>query len=82
MYHNVLAQHRTESYRLKGVYYWLINKQKETLKWWKKSIQEGERLGARLKVSRTYMEVGRRMLMLESEYKELNGMKAEEYIYG
>jgi tetratricopeptide (TPR) repeat protein len=74
------AQHRTESYKLTGVYYWLINKQRKALKSWHKSIEEGERLGARLELSRTYFEVGKRLLEAESKYKMLNGIKAEEYL--
>ena len=75
-----VAQHRTESYRLMGAYNWLINRQKAALKWWKKSIQEGENLGARPELARTYMEVGKRLLGPESKYKELNDVKAEEYL--
>jgi len=74
------AQHRTESYKLLGVYYWLIKKQKKAVKWWNKSIKEGERLGARLELSRTYFEVGKRLLETESKYKMFNGIKAEEYL--
>jgi tetratricopeptide (TPR) repeat protein len=75
-----VAQHRTESYKLKGVYYWLINKEKKALKWWHKAIEEGERLGARLELSRVYFEVGKRLLEAESKYKMFNGIKAEEYL--
>jgi tetratricopeptide (TPR) repeat protein len=75
-----VAQHRTESYKLTGVYYWLINKQKKALKCWYKAIEEGEDLGARLELSRAYYEVGKRMLEAESKYKTLNGIKAEEYL--
>lgn len=74
------AQHRTESYKLIGVYYWLIKEQKKALKWWNKSIKEGERLGARLGLSRTYFEVGKRLLEAESKYKMLNEVNAEEYL--
>ncbi len=74
------SQHRTESYKLTGVYYWLINKQTKALKWWRKAIEEGERLGARLELSRTYFEVGKRLLEAESRYKMLNGIKAQEYL--
>jgi len=74
------AQHRIESYKLTGVYYWLINKQKKALKWWNRSIEEGERLGARLELSRAYFEVGKRLLEAGSKYKMLNGIKAEEYL--
>ena len=75
-----VAQHRTESYRLMGLYFWLINKQKRALKWWNKSIKEGERLGARLELSRTYFEIGKRLLEAKSNFKKLDGMKAKEYI--
>jgi len=71
---------RTEALRLMGKYYWLIGKQRRAIKWWNKSIQEGERLGARPELSRTYMEVGKRLLEPHSKYKELNGLGAEEYL--
>jgi hypothetical protein len=74
------AGRRTEALRLMGNYYWLIGKQKKALKWWNKCIQEGERLGARPELSRTYMEVGKRLLEPTSKYKELNGILAEEYL--
>jgi tetratricopeptide (TPR) repeat protein len=74
------AQNRTESYKLTGVYYWLINRQKKALKWWYKAIREGERLDARLGLSRTYFEVGKRLLEIESKYKMLNGIEAESYL--
>jgi len=74
-----VAQYRTESYKLKGVYYWLINKQKKALKWWYKAIKEGEHLGARLELARTYVEIGKRLLEPKSDYKIFNGIKAEEY---
>jgi len=74
------AQNRTESYKLKGVYYWLINREKKALKWWHKAIEEGESLDARLELSRAYFEVGKRLLEAESKYKVLNGIKAEDYL--
>jgi hypothetical protein len=63
-----------------GIYYWLIGKQKKALQWWRRSIKEGERINARLELSRTYMEVGRRLLEPKSKYKELNGMTVTEYL--
>ena len=47
------AAHRTWNYQLMGKYYWLIGKQRKALKWFDKSIKEGERLGARPDLSRT-----------------------------
>jgi tetratricopeptide (TPR) repeat protein len=75
-----LATERTESFRLMGTYYWLINKQKKALTWWSRSIQEGERLGAKIELSRTYFEVGKRLLEANSKFKELDGMTAEDYL--
>lgn len=75
-----VAQHRTESYKLTGVYYWLINKQKKALLWWRRAIEEGEQRGARLELSRAYFEVGKRLLETGSKYKMLNGIKAQAYL--
>jgi len=74
------AAHRTWNYQLMGEYYWLIGNQRKALKWFDKSIKEGERLGARPDLSRTYMEVGKRLLEPHSKYKELNGVTANEYL--
>jgi len=74
------AIHRTESYKLTGVYFWLMKKQKKALKWWRKAITEGERLEARLELSRVYFEVGKRLREPGGRYKELNGIRAEEYL--
>lgn len=63
-----------------GLYYWLIGKQGKALKWWNRTIQEGERLGARPDLSRTYFDVGKRLLEPDSKYKELNGIRAREYL--
>jgi class 3 adenylate cyclase/tetratricopeptide (TPR) repeat protein len=75
-----VAQHRTEAYRLTGLFYWFIHEQKKACGWWHKAIKEGERLDARLELSRTYFEVGKRLLETESKYKTLNGIKAQAYI--
>jgi len=74
------AAYRTEALRLMGTYYWLIGRQKKALRWWSRSICEGERVGVRLELSRTYMEVAKRLLEPTSKFKELNGMKAEVYL--
>jgi len=74
------AAHRTWNYQLMGQYYWLICKQRKALKWFDKSVKEGERLGARPDLSRTYMEVGKRLMEPRSKYKELNSITATEYL--
>lgn len=71
---------KTETLKLMGAYYWIIEKQRKAMKWWHKAIQEGRRMNYRLELSRTYFEVGRRLLEPKSRYKELDGVKAEEYL--
>jgi hypothetical protein len=75
-----VAQDRTEAYKLKGIYCWLNNRQKNALKWWHKSIQEGKRLGAHLDLSRTYFEIGKHLSERNSRYKKLNGIAAGDYL--
>jgi tetratricopeptide (TPR) repeat protein len=75
-----VANNQTEALRLMGMYYWLIGKQKKGFKWFSRSIKNGQRIGDRLELSRTYMEVGRRLLDRGSIYKELDGIKAEGYL--
>ena len=71
---------RTETLRLMGLYHWLIDRQDKALEWWHKSIQEGERLGARVELARTYMEVGKRLLEEKSRFREMDGINAEDYL--
>ena len=74
------APYRTKTFSLMGKYYWIVENQSKALKWWDKAIKEGERLGARPDLSRTYFEVGKRLLERESKYKELNGIEAKDYL--
>lgn len=74
------APYRTKILRLMGLYYWLIGKQGKALKWWDRAIKEGERLGAKPDLSRTYFEVGKRLLEPRSKHKELNGMPPKAYL--
>ncbi|MCP4691660.1 MAG: AAA family ATPase [Desulfobacterales bacterium] len=75
-----VASARTSVYRLTGNFYWMIGKQKTALKWWDKSIATGECLGARLECSRARASVGRRLSGPESDYNELNGIEAGDYL--
>ncbi len=71
---------RTEALRLMGDCFWLIGKQKKACKWWQDSIKTGNRLGAKLELSRTYMTVGKHLVDPASKYKALNGSSGEEYL--
>lgn len=75
-----VAQHRTESNKQVGIYFWLVNKQKKALDCWQKSIEEGERLGADLELARTFFEIGKRLQEPKSKSKTLNGITAEAYL--
>ena len=74
------APHQTHVFRLMGEYSWVVGNQNKAIKWWNKAIKKGEELGARLDLSRTYFEVGKRLLEPNSKYKDLNGITAEEYL--
>lgn len=75
-----IAQDRTEIFRLMGTYYWIINSQKKALIWWMKSIKEGERLNAKLELSRTLIEIGERLSEKDSMFNKLNHLKPHEYL--
>jgi hypothetical protein len=75
-----VASDKTETFKLMGVYYWHIGKQKKAITWWGKSIRIGKELGARTELSRTYMEVGKRLLEKKSKFQQLNGIQAGEYL--
>ena len=71
---------RTEALRLMGSYCWISGKQKKALVWWERSILEGERLDAKLELSRTYLEVARRLFEKKGRYDTLKGIGREEYL--
>jgi hypothetical protein len=77
---NKAAQHRTEAYRLIGLYYWLTNKPNLAFKWFNKSVQEGERLEARLELSRTYYHIGKLLMKAGRSNEHLNGLNADAYL--
>jgi class 3 adenylate cyclase/tetratricopeptide (TPR) repeat protein len=74
------AANKTEAERLMGVHFWLCGRQDAAMKWFEKSIETGERAGARPELARTYLEAGSRLLEKASARLELNGMKAGEYL--
>jgi serine/threonine protein kinase/tetratricopeptide (TPR) repeat protein len=73
------APNKTEVYRLLGVYYWLISKQKKAISCWRKSIKIGEELGAKVELARTFAEIGRRLIEEKSRYQELDSASPQFY---
>jgi tetratricopeptide (TPR) repeat protein len=47
-------------YRMQGTYEWLCGHPDKAEKWWRKSLDLAEKLGARLEGAQTYLEIGRR----------------------
>jgi hypothetical protein len=74
------AIYRTETFRLRGVYYWLTGRQKKALNWWSKSINTGHQLDAAPELARTYMEIGKRLSEKKSKYRQWKSVTAAEYL--
>ncbi|MDZ7698079.1 MAG: adenylate/guanylate cyclase domain-containing protein [Deltaproteobacteria bacterium] len=74
------APYRTKIFRLMGEYHWVIKKQGKAIKWWRKAIREGTRLGARPDLSLTYFKVGKRLLQPQTKHKEIGGINAKAYL--
>ncbi|MEW6114394.1 MAG: hypothetical protein AB1664_19830, partial [Thermodesulfobacteriota bacterium] len=75
------ALYRTESYRLMGVYNWLTDDRKSALEWWHKAIKEGESLGARPELARTYAEMGVRLCTINGGSPKRYASKAKESLH-
>jgi tetratricopeptide (TPR) repeat protein len=71
---------RTEALRLMGTYFWLRGRRTKALHYWRESLDLGERIGARLELARTWMEVGRRLREKGNGTGSLGGVGAEEYL--
>jgi hypothetical protein len=65
---------------LAGLYFWLAGRQDKAIRWWQKSIEEGEHLKARVELSRTYTEIGKRFFEKMGTYEGLNEGIAREYL--
>lgn len=71
---------RIQALRLVGSYHWFKGRQAKAMSHWEQSMKLAERLNARLELSRTYFEIGKRLLEKQSKFKELNGVGAAGYL--
>jgi class 3 adenylate cyclase/tetratricopeptide (TPR) repeat protein len=71
---------RVEAMRHMGTFHWLTGKKRDALKWWRLSIETGERFNMQPELSRTYFEIGKRLSEPNSPQRELNGISAAEYL--
>jgi hypothetical protein len=69
---------QTDVHKLMGTYYRLLGDHGNAFKWWEKAVLIGERLGARVDLSRTYVEVGKALLESKNG-KSLRGVDAKGY---
>jgi class 3 adenylate cyclase/tetratricopeptide (TPR) repeat protein len=53
------APDRTEALKFAGSYWWYVGSKSRALKYWNRSIREGERLGAKVELGHTYMDSGK-----------------------
>ncbi|MEJ2717731.1 MAG: DUF2791 family P-loop domain-containing protein [Deltaproteobacteria bacterium] len=74
------ALYRTDSYRLMGVYNWLINDRKSAFNFWNKAISEGGIIGARPQLSRTYAEMGMRPCAVNGKFPDADESTAKEHL--
>ena len=74
------ASYRTEALRIMGNYYAMTGRERNAIKWWGKSLLEGEHLGARLEVARTCFEIGRNLTAHFSGRLLVKGMAGAEYL--
>jgi serine/threonine protein kinase len=74
-----VASDCTEAYRLAGIAYWLTGREGAAFRLWERSIREGNRIGARIELSRTYEEIARRLKEKTGRYSKFGGISAEAW---
>jgi hypothetical protein len=70
-----VAKERIETYRLAGRLWWIIGKRSRAARWWRRCLDEAERMGARPELARACVEIGRRIGVAE-----LSGISGTEYV--
>lgn len=75
-----IASSRTEAYRLTGLAHWLLGRRARAERWWRKSLDEATRIGARPELGRTHLEIGRRAVEAGRANESLAGSSAEQHL--
>ncbi len=75
-----LAYERTEAFRLMGEFFHLTKQYHRAQKWWWRSMEEGNRLNARVELSRTYFAVGMYLSRKENSQLTLNHFDGPAYM--
>jgi class 3 adenylate cyclase/tetratricopeptide (TPR) repeat protein len=74
-----VAVQRVEIYRLAGTLSWVLDRRAEALRWWDRSLAEGERLRAAPELSRTHAEIARRLGEAGTRYLVVAGRDAQTH---
>lgn len=74
------VQHRTVGLQLVGTCYWFSRQPGKAFKWWRRAVYEGNRIGARLELSRCYCEIGKRLFSAPDGYRRFDGMDSMAYL--
>jgi hypothetical protein len=75
-----VAWERVEAFRLAGHLAWITGDYPRALRWFAKSVAEGEKLGARPELARTYMEIGTRLSARADGPEQLGGRDGASYL--
>ncbi|RLD54751.1 MAG: hypothetical protein DRJ05_14125 [Bacteroidetes bacterium] len=70
----------TEAFQMRAIYYWLIKNQRQSIKYFQKSIDWADYYGTKLELSRTYFELGKFLSNPKVKYNKLNGHSASHYL--
>ncbi len=73
-----VAYERMETYRLIGVAYWVMKREKRALRWWSKTWRTCEELGAKLERAHTLKELSIRLAGRKGPFERLGGFTPEE----
>lgn len=63
-----------------GLCEWIYGKQNKALSWFRKSVEEGKKLGAKLELARTYTKIGERLSENNTHIVSLDGVSADQYL--
>ena len=74
------AMRKTEVLRLIGRSHWLAGETKDAWRWWRRSLDEGQRLGARPETARACLEVARSLVESGSPDTRFEGKDAADYL--
>ena len=65
-----------EALKIQGVFFWIVGQHRKAMQSWQNSVRLCEQMGARVELSRVFLEVGQRLAETGSRYHEFGGSNA------